>query len=104
MRGNEEVLLRAILAVVARQTFPPRELYAIVAPKSGMQKQVQAYNLCDGSRTQGEIAKLLGLDSGNFSKSVKRWIDAGVMTKVIADGVEKPIHVYPLPENLGAQS
>ena len=104
MPGNEEVLLRAILAVVARQTFPPRELCAIVAPKSGMQKQIQAFNLCDGSRTQGEIAKAMGFDSGNFSKSVKRWIDAGVMTKVISDGVEKPIHVYPIPENLGSTS
>jgi hypothetical protein len=102
MRTNEEALLRAILAVVARQAFPPRELYALVAPKSGLRKQVQAYNLCDGSRTQSEVAKAVGLDQGNFSKSVKRWIELGIMIKVFEDGAEKPIHVYPIPEGMGA--
>lgn len=69
----------------------------MVAPKSGMQKQVEAFNLCDGSRTQGEVAKLVGIDHSNFSKQVKRWIELGIMTKVFQDGAEKPIHVYPVP-------
>ncbi len=97
MASSEEALLRAILSVVARQTFPPKELYAMVAPKSGMLKQVEAFNLCDGSRTQGEVAKLVGIDHSNFSKQVKRWIELGIMTKVYQDGAEKPIHVYPVP-------
>lgn len=96
MPSNEEAFLRAILSVVARQTFPPQTLFNLVAPKSGMQKQIDAYNLCDGTRTQGEIAKQLGLDSGNFSKQVKRWVELGIMTKVVQDGAERPIHIYPV--------
>lgn len=99
MPGNEEALLRAILAVVARQTFPPKQLYTLVAPRSGMQKQVKAFNLCDGSRTQSEVAKMLSLDAGNFSRQVKRWIELGIMTRIIVDGIDKPIHVYPISED-----
>lgn len=104
MASNEEALLRAILSAVARQTFPPQTLYALVAPKSGMQKQIDAFNLCDGSRTQGEIAKQLGLDASNFSKQVRRWVELGIMIKVVQDGAEKPIHVYPIVVSSGSSA
>lgn len=99
-QGNEERLLRAILATVARQTFPPSELVAMVAPRKGMLKQIQAFNMCDGTNTQSQIAKITKLDSGNLSKSIKRWIDLGIVVRVVEDKVEKPIHVYPISEDL----
>jgi len=62
-------------------------------------KQVAAFNLCDGSRSQGDIAKVLKLDAGNFSRTVGRWIDEGVVFR-LGDGREaKLLHVYPLPES-----
>jgi hypothetical protein len=89
-----EALLRGILATVARSTFPPEILYKIVAPPPGNNKQVLAYNLCDGRTPQHVICKKAKLDSGNLSRSISRWIEAGVVIRVGAD--ELPLHLYSL--------
>jgi CRP-like cAMP-binding protein len=94
----QDAYLRAILATVARQTFPPERILEIMGPNSG-EKQYRAFNMCDGTKTQGEIAKELGLDSGNFSKSLGRWVDAGIIIRVGEGRETFPVHVYPLPES-----
>lgn len=93
----QDVYLRAILATVARQTFSPARIVEII---NAGEKQRRAFNLCDGSRTQAEIAKELGLDPGNFSKSVSRWVDEGIVIRVGEKREARPVHVYPLPEAL----
>lgn len=93
----QEQLLRAILATVARQTFPPEFIVDKVAIGADKAKQVEAYNLCDGSRSQTEIAKHFGLDPGNFSRTVARWIDLGIVIKVGLSRDVKLLHVYPIP-------
>lgn len=92
-----EAYLRAILATVARQTFPHQRIVEIMGPNAG-EKQYRAFNMCDGSRTQSDVAKELSLDQGNFSRTIGRWIDEGIVIRV-GDGREaRPIHVYPLSE------
>jgi hypothetical protein len=91
---STDALLRGILATVGRTAFPPAALYKIVAPTAGSTKQVQAYNLCDGETPQTEICRKLKLDSGNFSRSVSRWIEAGVVIRVGPEDL--PLHLYPL--------
>lgn len=93
----QETLLRAILATVARQTFSPTQILEVMGQKAG-EKQYRAFNLCDGTRTQAEIAKELGLDSANFSKTINRWIDGGIVIRVGEQHQVRPLHVYPLPE------
>ena len=93
--NSQESYLRAILATVARQTFPPALLVELVGRG---EKQLRAFNLCDGTRTQGEIATELKLDASNFSKSLGRWIDAGVAIRIGEGRDVRPIHVYPIPE------
>lgn len=93
MNGSEPLLM-AILATVARQTFPPSELRKIIAPVAGGAKQVQAYNFCDGQTPQSEIGKKAKLDKGSLSRSLSRWIEAGVVIRVGAE--QYPRHVYPL--------
>lgn len=100
MGTNEIGLLRAILATVARQTFPPQEIAKIVAPRSDSAKWIEVYNLCNGARTQSEIAKEANVDSSNLSKKVRQWTDAGVMTLMVEGAIERPIHVYPLPDGI----
>jgi DNA-binding HxlR family transcriptional regulator len=92
-----ESLLRAILATVARTAFPPTEIYKIVAPVAGSNKQVVAYNLCDGKTPQAEISKRAKLDSGNLSRSISRWVEAGIVVRVGGD--QHPMHVYPLTKS-----
>lgn len=67
--GSHDTFLRAILATVARQTFSTARILEILDPTAG-EKQHRAFNLCDGSRTQADVAKELGVDPGNFSKSI----------------------------------
>jgi predicted transcriptional regulator len=95
--SSEEAYLRAILATVARQTFPLEKVLEIMGPNAG-EKQLHAFNLCDGTKSQAEIAKNLGLDQGNFSKTLGRWIDAGIVIRVGQNKDVRPLHVYPLPE------
>lgn len=90
-----ETLLRAILATVARQALPPEELSKIVAPAAGGEKQLQAYNLCDGHTAQSEIGKRAKLDQGNLSRTISRWIEAGIVVRI--GNEQYPMHVYPLP-------
>jgi hypothetical protein len=91
---TSQVLLKAILATVARTTFPPDVLYKLVAPTAGSDKQLVAYNLCDGETPQVEIGKKAKLDQGSLSRSIARWIEAGIMVRV---GDERlPLHLYPV--------
>ena len=93
-KDNSESILRGILAVVARQAIPPEVLNDIVSGRGGSGgKQVKAYNMCNGENTQAEIVKALKLDSGNFSRTVSRWEDAGIVVR-LNEG--KLLHVYPL--------
>ena len=54
---TNETLLRAILATVARGAFPPQEVHKIVAPFAGSDKQLAAYNLCDGEPPRPTLPK-----------------------------------------------
>ena len=90
---NSDVYLKAMLAMLARQSFPPEKLADLV----GKEKQIQAYNLCDGTRTQAEVAKAANLDQGNFSKTAARWAELGVLIRVTEGKEVRPVHLYPLP-------
>ncbi|MDZ7791918.1 MAG: hypothetical protein U5L08_15755 [Xanthomonadales bacterium] len=97
MSDQTEVILRALLATTGRAVFTVEQIHAIVNPRGTSVKQVRAYNFADGSLSQGDIAKKLKLDPGNFSRTVSRWIEAGIMFR-LADNVL--LHIYPVPEKL----
>jgi hypothetical protein len=101
MTDNNEALLRAILRMVARQAFSATDLSDIVG--SG-EKQRRAYNMCDGTKTQGQIAKAIKLNDGNFSKTVSRWVDAGVLFRLGEGRETKLLHAYPLPKKVKGAS
>ena len=94
--NSQEAYLRAILGTVARQTFPVDRILEIVGAG---EKQLRAFNMCDGTRTQAQITKELGLDKGNFSKSLGRWIDEGIVIRVTEGKETRLVHVYPLPDS-----
>lgn len=93
--NTTDALLKGILAAVGRMAFPPEALRKIVAPTIGSDKQVLAYNLCDGETPQADIGKKSKLDNGNLSRTIAKWIEAGVVIRVGAEG--HPLHLYPLP-------
>lgn len=95
--STSEELLKAILATVARNTFPPAVLAKIVAPTASSEKQLMAFNMCDGETSQAEISKKTKILKGNLSGLVTRWVEAGVMVRVGPDRL--PLHVYPLTKS-----
>lgn len=89
-------LLRAQLNLLGRMAFKDDALEQLVGKANR-----EAYNLCDGTRTQAEIVKAKKLDQGNFSRAVNRWIEAGVLLK-IPDGKDSKLqHLFPIPATAG---
>ena len=100
MSETIEALLRAVLSVTGRQVFPPDRLIEIVLSKGAGEKQLRAFNMCDGAKGQADIAKTLKLDSGNFSRTVSRWIDEGIVFRLGEGRDAKLLRVYALPEGV----
>jgi hypothetical protein len=97
---DSDVLLRAILSVTARVSIPPKKLVEIVMPRGTAERLMRAYNLCDGSNTQGDIAKKLKLDQGNFSRTVARWSEEGIVFRLGEGRGARLVHVYPLTKDV----
>jgi len=94
MSDKTDDLLQILIHVTGRVAIPTDELRQLVAAGRDAGRQVAAYNLCDGRHTQGDITKALKLDSGNFSRTVKRWQNSGIVFRVGDE--EQLLHVYPL--------
>ena len=97
MPDNTEALLRALLTTTGRAAFPLGRLYELVNPTGKAAKLVRAFNLADGSRSQREIVKQTKIDQGQFSRTLNRWVEAGVLFRLGAGRDAKLLHVYPLP-------
>jgi hypothetical protein len=95
--AGEQDYLKAILATVARQAFPPAQLAEMVTSNVGGEKQIAAYNLCDGDHSQSQIASAAGLDKGSLSRSISRWTELGIVIRIGGGAEQKPVHVYRLP-------
>lgn len=93
-----KVLLKALLQVTARGTFPEDRLREMVMGRSPNPSRLIAYNLCDGTRAQNEVAKDAGLDTGNFSRMLNKWVSQGLIYRLDAGRGARLLHVYPLPE------
>ena len=96
MLTDSDTLLRAILSMTARQSFPTEQLAKIVIKGSG-DKQLRAFNMCDGTKNQGEIAKAMKLDPASFSRTVARWVESGVVFRLGSGRDTTLLHAYPLP-------
>jgi len=93
-----EQLLKVLVHLVGRSVVPMEKLEQIVAPAPGSERQIRAFNLCDGSRTQAQIVKELNLNQGNFSIATARWEAAGVLYRIKIGSEQRLLHIYPLPE------
>ena len=89
-------LLRILIAMAGRVAMPPDRVRSIVSP-SGSQKYLDAYNLCDGTVSLADVARLTGLNKANLNRSLSRWVEAGIVYKIGDDRIPKLIHIYPLP-------
>jgi hypothetical protein len=85
-------LFRCLLSVVARGTIPEAKVREAVG------KQIKAYNLLDGTRTLAEVGKAAHKDQGQMSRTVARWVEAGVVFRLGNGKGARLLHVYPIAE------
>ena len=95
MENDVASLLRALISLTGRAVFDQQRLLELIGKQS--EKLLIAYNLCDGTKTQQEIARTAKLDSSNFSKAVGRWIEVGSVFRVESGDKTTLLHVYPVP-------
>lgn len=94
--STTDELLRVLISLTGRVAVPEPRLRTLVVGRNARsgEKYLAAYNLCDGSRGVREIARISGLDHGNLSRAIIRWVEQGVMFKLGSDA--RPVHLYRL--------
>ena len=96
---NVEDLLRALVSLAGRQAFPGKALPKLVSPRPvGREKLMKAYNLCDGTRTQADVAKEAKVDRGQLSRTVRRWVEAGIMFRIGSGNESFLLHARTISE------
>lgn len=88
-------LLSAILQTVGRAAFADDDEVLKIIGSSP--RNLAAYKMCDGSRSQTAIAKAADINAGNFSRLVAKWEAAGILCKIGGPGDIKLLQVYKLP-------
>ena len=87
-------LLRCALQVIGQVAIPVDRLREVVG---NGKKQIRAFNLCDGTLNQSEIAKKSKLNQGNLSRTFTRWRENGVLFVLGEGRTATFLHIYPLP-------
>lgn len=54
------------------------------------------YNLCDGTRSLTQVAKAAGKHHANLSRTVRRWIEAGIVFRLGNGKGAALLHAYPI--------
>ncbi len=91
-------LLACAIQIMGRLAIPADKVLEVVGNKK---KLIDAYNLCDGTRTQSEVVKKLRLDQGSFSTTSNRWVKNGVAFWIGEGKETRLLHLYPLSETSG---
>jgi hypothetical protein len=90
-----EDFLPCALQVLGRATMPPENVRRIIGDRK---KQLQAFNLCDGTNTLKQIAKRSRINQGNLSRTMSRWREHGIVFLVGEGKDARLLHIYPLPK------
>ena len=93
-------LLSATFHVLSRSAIQMPQVRELIVTE----KNRQAFNYCDGSLTQKEIAKKLRIDQGQLSKTFKRWLEAGIVFRIGERTESRLLHVFPVPKEKGSST
>ena len=98
--GRLEWLLECLIHIIGRAAIKVEEVRQLVGTKEKYkEKYINAFNLCDGTLTLNKIAKKAGLDQGNLSRVVDRWVKNGIVFRYEEGNEVRFLHVFPIPEN-----
>ncbi|MGH2684887.1 MAG: hypothetical protein ACRDJP_05400 [Actinomycetota bacterium] len=95
---NEELtsLARVLVHVLARGPVAEDYIRGVVAPRGTERRWIQAYNLCDGTRTDAQIAEAVGLDQDALGRAIDRWQSVGIIFPIQSNGATQMLHLYPI--------
>lgn len=88
-----EQLLECMVQILGRASLPEERVREAVGDGP---KQLKAFNLADGTRTQAMIAKATGLDQGNLSRVFRRWVESGAAFWLGEGKEARLLHIYAL--------
>lgn len=91
-----EQLAQCLMHVLARGPTPEERVREIVGNGT---KQIRAFNLADGTRTQLQISRATGIDQGNLSRTFQRWVDNGVAFWIGEGKDMRLLHLYSIAPN-----
>jgi hypothetical protein len=97
---DQSDLLRCLLQVIGRAAIKEEDVRDVI----GSGKQLKAFNLCDGSLSQAQIARKAKIERGNFSRNVTRWVENGVLFRIGGGNDATLLHIYPIPPTAGGRS
>lgn len=89
-----EQLIECLIHVVGRAAMPEARVLEIVGNGP---KQIKAFNLADGTRTQSEIARKARIDQGSLSRTAARWVECGVAFWIGNGKEARVMHIYQIP-------
>lgn len=89
-----EQLITCLIQVIGRSAIPSDQVRAIVGDGRSNRK---AFNLCDGTNTQMDIARKLKIDQGQLSRTCSRWVENGVAFWIGNGKEARLLHIYPVP-------
>lgn len=93
---RSEHLLRCLIHIIGRATMPVDTVQKLVGRGA---KQVDAFNLCDGSRSQAEVSKTTGIDQGNLSRTFDKWVESGIAFWIGEGAESRLMHIYPISKS-----
>jgi hypothetical protein len=97
---HSDQLLRCLVHIIGRAAMAPEKVFELVGRG---EKQVEAFNLCDGSLSQKEICKKTGIDAGQLSRTFTRWVENGIAFWMGEGQSARLLHIYPLPTSAKAK-
>lgn len=89
--------MKAILLTQGRTAFSDEDLLKIIG---SAERSLAAYQLCDGSRTQGDVADTAGINRGNFSRLAAKWEASGVLFRIGEEQNIRLLHVRTCSSDL----
>jgi len=88
-----EQLMECLIQVVGRAAVPEARVREILGTGA---KQVKAFNLADGTRSQIQIARKAKVDQGSLSRTVARWVENGLAFWIGGGNERRLMHIYPV--------
>lgn len=92
IRQNE-----VIISLLGRLSFKPDEIRKIVSKgKQNPDRYIEGYNACDGTRTQKEISKVIGVSPGTLAPIIREWDEIGIVYDVVRPNGKFYKRLFPI--------